>query len=197
MARSPPRLLRHGPVGVRRGGDFSTGCKSRGQGCFEVPGPTRKRRQEKLPDGRHGAPEATNGDSRRLAQSGFGNKKGPDESDPFLAQERTRTSTLLPALDPESSVSTNSTTWAAFTSDVCIGCSRCPRQGLNQSPFAFVFYKGLPPLSVRRRRGRLHRPTASITTTSEPERPNVSGAYISSARVGGTTKVPGVVARAM
>ena len=30
-----------------------------------------------------------------------------------FAQERTRTSMLLRALDPESSVSTNSTTWAA------------------------------------------------------------------------------------
>ena len=36
----------------------------------------------------------------------------------------------------------------------------------------------------------------STTTRSEEERPKVSGKYISSARVGGTTKRPGVVARA-
>jgi len=36
----------------------------------------------------------------------------------------------------------------------------------------------------------------STITMSDDERPNVSGAYISSALVGGTTKVPGVVARA-
>jgi len=35
---------------------------------------------------------------------------------------------------------------------------------------------------------------ASITTVSVPPRPNVSGAYISSARAGGATNVPGVVA---
>ncbi len=36
----------------------------------------------------------------------------------------------------------------------------------------------------------------STITRSLPERPNVSGAYISSARAGGATKLPGVVARA-
>ena len=35
-----------------------------------------------------------------------------------------------------------------------------------------------------------------ITTLSVPERPKVSGAYISSALDGGTTNSPGVVARA-
>ena len=36
----------------------------------------------------------------------------------------------------------------------------------------------------------------STTTLSDAERPKVSGEYISSALVGGTTKWPGVVARA-
>jgi hypothetical protein len=36
----------------------------------------------------------------------------------------------------------------------------------------------------------------STTTRSDAERPNVSGMYISSAFVGGTMNVPGVVARA-
>ena len=36
----------------------------------------------------------------------------------------------------------------------------------------------------------------STITRSLPPRPNVSGMYISSAFVGGTTKLPGVVARA-
>src|SRR5262249_26010481 len=39
-------------------------------------------------------------------------------------------------------------------------------------------------------------PLHSTTTLSPPLRPNVSGLYISSALVGGTTNVPGVVARA-
>jgi hypothetical protein len=39
-------------------------------------------------------------------------------------------------------------------------------------------------------------PGAVTTTTSPAARPNVSGSYIISARGGGTTNVPGVVARA-
>ena len=39
-------------------------------------------------------------------------------------------------------------------------------------------------------------PIYSTTTRSPPERPKVSGVYISSALAGGTTKSPGVVARA-
>lgn len=41
------------------------------------------------------------------------------------------------------------------------------------------------------------RPDYSTITRSPALRPNVSGAYISSAFAGGTTKFPGVVARAM
>ena len=37
----------------------------------------------------------------------------------------------------------------------------------------------------------------STITQSDPLRPNTSGEYISSARAGGTTYVPGVVARAV
>ena len=42
-----------------------------------------------------------------------------------------------------------------------------------------------------------HSSRASTTTQSVPLRPNVSGAYISSALAGGTTNVPGVVALAV
>ena len=42
-----------------------------------------------------------------------------------------------------------------------------------------------------------HSSSTSTTTQSVPDRPNVSGAYISSALAGGATKLPGVVALAM
>lgn len=44
---------------------------------------------------------------------------------------------------------------------------------------------------------RRARTAYSTTTRSVPLRPKVSGWYISSALAGGTTKLPGVVARAM
>ena len=50
--------------------------------------------------------------------------------------------------------------------------------------------------SPRRRNSSESAAAYSTITRSVPPRPNVSGMYISSARGGGTTNVPGVVARA-
>ena len=74
------------------------------------------------------------------------------------------------------------------------GLHRCPVCRLRSAPrqinvSGFAFRDRRAPQRVTRR-------GYSTMTRSVPERPNVSGAYICSAFAGGTTKRPGVVARA-
>ena len=62
-------------------------------------------------------------------------------------------------------------------------------------PSHFCTSDATDALTESRRPAAANQP--AMTTLSVPPRPNVSGEYISSAFTGGTTNVPGVVARAM